>query len=355
MSSLLNSLQSLANSGNEEVKEASATSAVTKPALSTPFAIVDDNEDNDLSDAFFITKKKEKKQNKDMSEIFSKIDRMKVSSDDELDLDDSLDILFNIDQDEALANNLIMQGRKYARDHGTSIEAGEIEKAFIPQEKALKELIGDIDADSKGVQRDIDSLRMARTRNTKSLADLVQAKGSLVSTKLSAIKELNSMKKAIIDINLKAKEKEKEADGDENQAAFAVQRLLNANASSSNSNENGITLASISGAIRDDSELTDEETVKKTLVYDDATIQHELGLDEETEGDKYIKYEDMDVKMHLQVRPDGSKNVIAVDKNGDIVPDYPMPSNVDELQFNISEDLGIANDNLNREYILDKV
>ena len=60
MSSLLNSLQSLANSGNEEVKEASVTSAVTKPALSTPFAIVDDNEDNDLSDAFFITKKKTK-------------------------------------------------------------------------------------------------------------------------------------------------------------------------------------------------------------------------------------------------------------------------------------------------------
>lgn len=115
------------------------------------------------------------------------------------------DEMFSMDEDDELRMSLISQGRKYNQAHGQSAEASEIEKVFTKQEIALNQLIQDVDKDISAIERDLNQMRMARVRSPKGLSDLVSAKGSLHNTKLSAIKEINSMKRNIIDLNMKAK------------------------------------------------------------------------------------------------------------------------------------------------------
>ena len=48
-------------------------------------------------------------------------------------------------------------------------------------------------------------------------------------------------------------------------------------------------------------------------------------------------------------------NLYAIDKDGNEVPDYPLPPNVENFKFAIHDDLGTASDHANREYILDRI
>ena len=372
MASFLNGLHSLMIDDDEDVslpppsqkptpqKEKSATqkSKVENKSLDP---VIDDDSDDFM---FFNTSNSNASKRKrnpedtwfDEDDNMSLQDMMKSLKDDISDdfiLDDDFDALFDPNNDDtALENNLIAQGRAYARKNGVDPELGEIEKAFAPQQKALRDLIADIDTDSKGVQRDIDGLRMSRTRNTKSLADLVSAKGSLTNIRLSAIKELSSIQKTIIDTNMKLKASDKmNAVGDDSEAAFAVQKLL----SSSNIMDSVGGLTGVSGAFHDGENPNSHNSTMGYLQSDDDEMEAKYANEEDTEGDKYIKYENSGVKLHLQVYPDGSQAVVAIDKDGNEVPDYPLPPNVENLKFNIHDDLGTASDHANREYILDRI
>lgn len=373
MASFLNGLHSLMTDDDEDVslpppsqkptpqKEKSNTTPKSKTENKSLEPILDDSDDfmifsNSDNTA---TKKRRNPENSWFDEDddgLSLKDMMKNLQDESPDdfiLDDDFDALFNPDNDDtALENNLIAQGRAYARKNGVDAELGEIEKAFAPQQKALKDLIADVDADSKGVQRDIDGLRMSRTRNTKSLADLVSAKGSLTSIRLSAIKELSSIQKTIIDTNMKLKASDKiNAVGDDSEAAFAVQKLL----SSSNIMDSVGGLTGVSGAFHDGEDPNSRNSTMGHLQSDDDEMEAKYVDEDDTEGDKYIKYENSGVKLHLQVYPDGSQAVVAIDKDGNEVPDYPLPPNVENLKFSIHDDLGTASDHANREYILDRI
>lgn len=260
--------------------------------------------------------------------------------------DESLDDLFaHISEDDELSNSLIAQGRKYARDHGASSESGEIHNAFDPQIRMLEKFVQEVDADAKGAQRDIDSLRMARTRNTKSLADLISAKSSIRSSQLSAIKEISALRKNMIDLEMKAKAAKAADNAAESEAAFAVQKLL-----SSDYSDDPIDHTQISGAQHSNSAYPEYE-------YSDEIVDAKYFNDdeEESEGDKYIKYEDRNVELHLQIDADGNESIVPIDKNGVVVSDYPLPPDVNELRFVVHDDLGIATDQLNREYILDRL
>lgn len=373
MASFLNGLHSLMIDDDEDVslpppsqkptpqKEKSATQKSKVENKSLDPVMNDDSDDFMFFNTSNSNASKRKRNPEDTwfdeDDNMSLQDMMKSLKDDDISddfiLDDDFDALFDPNNDDiALENNLIAQGRAYARKNGVDPELGEIEKAFAPQQKALRDLIADIDTDSKGVQRDIDGLRMSRTRNTKSLADLVSAKGSLTNIRLSAIKELSSIQKTIIDTNMKLKASDKmNAVGDDSEAAFAVQKLL----SSSNIMDSVGGLTGVSGAFHDGENPNSHNSTMGYLQSDDDEMEAKYANEEDTEGDKYIKYENSGVKLHLQVYPDGGQAVVAIDKDGNEVPDYPLPPNVENLKFNIHDDLGTASDHANREYILDRI
>lgn len=263
------------------------------------------------------------------------------------DFDSYMNGKFSEDEDADLRNNLIGLGRKYARDNKGTAESSEVAKAFSKSEKALDDLYSEIQKDKIDLQKDIASMRNMRTRNFKSLADLVTTKSALHSTALSTIKEMNAIKKAQFDINFKSKKDDKDNADSTDNTNRAIQSLFGIGRDNILGSVGGYE--SVSGAI---SESLD--SVKASGSYtenDDEFIQKKYFSDtDESDGDKFLKYEGMGVEYILLIDDDSNYQVIAESADGDIIPDYPMPTNVDELNFNISESTGTAEDDLHRKY-----
>ena len=296
--------------------------------------------------------RRKKSEEESLSELFAHIDALPSSASEAYtDLDDAFDSMFSEDQqDKLLMKQLIAQGRAYSRKNNISEEESEIQKAFAPQEDALHKLIDDLDSDMKGVQSDINSLRMARTRNTKTLADLVQAKSSLQNIKLSSIKELNKIRYDSINFRMKQDAAKGEVTAESSNEAYAVRKLLeDANVMGSVGG-----LSAVSGAIHEsDSDYHSAEL--ESAVRLDMDSQRAYDSIGDTEEDSFIRHEKEGVQLFLQYSPNtGNRRVVAKNAMGDIVPDYPVP-NIEDLDFSYHDDLGTATDSMSRDYVLEKV
>ena len=98
-----------------------------------------------------------------------------------------------------------------------------------------------------------------------------------------------------------------------------------------------------------------QEIQNDDLEYEDDMIRHKLGMDseEETDGDKFLKYEGTHVNLILHVNKfDGSKTITAEDDDGNTLEDYPLPTDIENIRFDIDPQTSLATDNLNREYIV---
>ena len=289
------------------------------------------------------------------SKIYSKITkRMSASMIDEFEsfLDD--DSMFDSEESDELRNGLVSMGRKYARDTGISSENSEITKTFSDSEKKLKSLYDEISKDKLNIQKDIDQLRsLTRGKNYKALSDLNSAKTSFHTTQLQAIKEMNAIKKAQFEMRMKerAAKMASGGDGSEDISTNTIRSLFGAgrndivNAAGGYSKVSGAIGSTISDSFQSD--LSDEEIEEKYFANEP---------DEITDGDKFLEYEGQGVEYTLLVDDDNSPiEVVAKDREGHVIPDYPMPSNVDQLQFNINMTTQSAEDELHRKYRVEKV
>jgi hypothetical protein len=259
------------------------------------------------------------------------------------EFDNYINNYFTEDEDVALRNNLINMGRKYNRD-SSSNESPEISKAFSSNEKSLFGLLDEISKDRIALQKDIDALRMSRIKNYKTLAELLVAKNQLLSTSLQVVKEQSSIKKIQFDLQHKASAKKAESENDSSSSSRAISNLFSIGRNNIISSVGGYE--TISGASND-------EVVSKTMYDDDDEhIQKKYFSDSsrDSDGDKFLKYENLGVEYVLFVGDDGYKEIIAEDKDGNIISDYPMPSNFKELNFEISESTGTATDDFHRRY-----
>jgi len=296
--------------------------------------------------------KKKKKKNKDkLAKIIEKnselVDRF---ADDRL-VDEFDDFIANYlveDEDVALKNSLISLGRKYARDTKVSGEMSDIVKSYSGNEKILNDLLHEIDKDKNEVQKDITSLRLARTRNYKVLSELIEAKAQFHQMALNVVKELNSMKKTQYELQLKSDKGKTDADNIEISSNRAIQNLFSLGRGTLVDAVGGIS--SIAGAI-DDNEISKSMNDDYGIDEDEIIQKKYFPVnDEETDGDKFLKYEGRGVEYVLLIDEEGNKNVIAEDNEGNIIPDYPIPQNIDSLNFDISDTTGTATDDYNRQY-----
>ena len=272
--------------------------------------------------------------------------------------DDVVDRLFELDEDDELRVSLITQGRKYNQSHSQSGEASEFEKAFTKQETALNQLISDLERDIGATEKDINNMRLSRVRSPKALSDLISVKGSLYSTKLSAIKEINAIKKNILDLNMKSKK----GSEDENQASMAaslaLQQMIEGDARDSLSDSDyramarGSLMKGTRGEERNEIPLY-ERNAQDDL--DELEAERAYEASSRSEGDLYIQYENMNVQTYAEVDDeDRVVRLVAKDRDGNEVPDYPMPD-LNEGTFTIHEDLGTVTDSFHRNYILEKI
>ncbi len=260
------------------------------------------------------------------------------------DFDVYLENRFLEDEDALLKNSLVSMGRRYARDTSISAEESEIHKAFSAGEKRLEKLLAEIDKDKGYVQKDIDILRTARTRNSKTLSELITAKSQFHNISLSIVKEMNNIKKTQLDLKYKADKLKPEENASDLVSGKAIQQLFGMG------RENMISTV---GGYEGSSGAFEGSVPEDTGEYDDEIIQKAyFSNEEETDGDKFLRYENLGVEYILILGPNGSKDVIAEDKDGNIVPDYPIPQNLDEMNFDISESTMSAKDDYHRNYKL---
>lgn len=267
------------------------------------------------------------------------VDSSEASVLDDVDADIIFDSFMDSDADLELQNNLISLGRKYAHEGGSK-EASNLHAQFIPQESALKKMISDLDRDISAVGKDIDNMRVSRSRNPKAMSDLIAAQSSLYSTKLSAIKEQTNIKKIVADLQLKIDGKNASQDDAALTASMAIQQIF--------SGGTDVVPVNI-----DNDDITSSNDASVT---DDERIHAIFGDSEETDGDIYLKYEGRNVRTYCQINEEtGEKRLVAKDDEGNELPDYPLPNHADELIFTVHDDLGTVSDNLGRDYLLEYV
>lgn len=256
------------------------------------------------------------------------------------------------DEDLELRQSLLAHGRKYARETKTSKESSEISKTFSGNEGLIQDIIDSARADIESISKDINQMRSVRTgRNTKLLSDMCVAKKDLYGVVLSAVKESNSMKTKIIELQAKAA-KEKAAEGASGDADGLITRaigsIIGGGKASALSAIGGY--AGVSGAKGADEDYVDSYT-SDDMDYESEDDEYQEDPDE---GRKYLKYEGMGVQLIATQRLDGSMHVTAEDRDGNELDDYPLPPNADHLNFAINEKLGTATDDCYRKYVFRK-
>ena len=255
------------------------------------------------------------------------------------------------DEDYELKQSLIAKGRKYARETKVSKEASEVAKAFSGNEKLIDETIGDITGDIKALQRDIDQIRSLRTgRNTKMLVDMVENKTALYNARMAAIKEKNNMTKTVIELQAKARKEQKEADPSGDSGALINRAIGDIIGSRGAALGTVGGYASVSGA-KDVDEGFVEYIEDEGAEYE-ANEEDDGGYDvnDPNAGRVYLKYEGRGVKLVVTEDDQGRHRVHAEDRDGEVLPDYPLPTNANHLQFSVNEKLGTATDDCNRQY-----
>lgn len=258
------------------------------------------------------------------------------------------DSVFDGEDSDELRNGLISIGRKYARDTSASAETSEIAKQYAASDEKLKSMYQEVSRDIDLLGKDIDQLRSTtRARNFKALSELISTKSSMHTTRLQVLKEMNAVTKAKFDMGMKERAAKTAAAGVAGGAdisASTFKSLFGAGRDRLMSSIGGY--GAVSGAVdADDYEsnlnLTDEEIEER--YFSDAD-------DTEEEGDIVLRYEHLDPHYELLVDDAGKPmEIIAVDRDGNPLPDYPIPS-MNGLSFNINSTTGEATDDFHRNY-----
>lgn len=337
MASLLSAMQALAPQSQDEAD------AFLDTLGSTP----------DVEEFVQKHSKSSKKESRDRK-IDIELQRFSEDSDDAEDffLDRMLDELGADNGDEEFRQGLLSYGRQYNQGGGRSDkEVNDIERRFTPQQQDLKKFISTIDGEIAKVSQDIQNMRMSRSRNFKAMSDLVSAQSSLLSTRLSALKEQSNIQKSILDLTMKAKAKDAESQDAAMTAAAAVQQLIGGGYEihpDPSMNDPDYVVTTV-----DESE-TPRGSGSKPSFDDEAQIKSIFGDTDMDEGTAYIKYEEDGVRLHYQTNPERTNaRIVAIDKNGREVPDYPIPGDEALDTMEVFSDIGVAKDSYGREYLLD--
>ena len=280
----------------------------------------------------------------EVDKISKKID--KIYKDTNTELDTLFDDIELGDQNSNVRSSLISLGRKYARSHDDTGDDNEISRAFAPQEIKLNDLYNEVAKDIIQIDKDLTEMRMMHSgRNMQRMNELISTKAQFHNTSLSILKEISAVKKAQFDIKSKINKDKSDTDDMSNMSSSIIQSVFGMGHDALLSSVGGRTASS--GA-------TVGEPVEDSDDYDiddgEMTNEYIIGNDSGADGDKFIEYENAGVELVLEEQPDGSRNVYAEDKDGNIVPDYPLPKNIESLTFDINARAETATDQLQRNY-----
>ena len=302
---------------------------------------------------------KNKTKKSTIDKLMSDIDNVDKNRSDIIDDDDFDSFLESLsddpdDEDTEFRNSIIDMGRKYARDTLMG-ESSEIQKVFSANEKKLQNLIKEIREDKHRISELMNKMS-PRAASPKAMSELQDTKNTLHEAELSAIKESNSMKKSEVELSLKAKA-QKGNEQSNISSGNLIRDLFSVGRKDMIDGMGGYE--GVSGSFDDTSEEYDGTSTtindnEESNECDDEVIQQKY-FSEKSTSNNFIKYKDSGAHYILEIDDDGNKRIYAEDRNGNVLDDYPLPTDTSQLSFEFDSKTNMATDDYYRTYEVRKI
>jgi hypothetical protein len=234
----------------------------------------------------------------------------------------------------------------------------DFEKKFDEELTILYDLLEEVNKFGKSLEKKYHALEASKVRGiSKYTNDLIVSILSSKASKLQIVKEIAAIKKTIQDLKFKAEKEARDKEGDISRdqiAAAYLSRVFN-NVGRNNfiQGAGGMGFAPRSQDDDDDDEVLEEiesrrgnSDYQRERIYDMILNRLENERDDSVrsfyrapEADIYLKYENEGINICVKrCIDDGSWQFIAVNRDGQEVPDYPLPKKKDVGSVKFSAD-----------------
>ena len=271
--------------------------------------------------------------------------------------DNFYDAVDNWDNDymEEISEKLTRKGKgsynKFKEDEN------EFKKEFAEELTMLYDLLDDANKFNKKLIKKYDSIDGSKAKGTsKYLNDLIASVLTSNTNKLQIIKEITNLKKTIQELKIKSDGKYAKMENGslESQANDFFSNIMSVGRNNFISALNGDEMQFMDTEYSSDTDIEYANTLPDVQEEIHDRINERL-LNEDslrsTEAEKYIIYENLQPEYKiLRSAMDNSWEVIAVDKDGHRIHDYPVPSKKDLGRMKFSADGNFATDAYGRSY-----
>lgn len=256
---------------------------------------------------------------------------------------------------EEISEKLTRKGKrsydKYKEDEN------EFKKEFAEELTMLYDLLDDANKFNKKLIKKYDSIDGSKAKGTsKYLNDLIASVLTSNTNKLQIIKEITNLKKTIQELKIKSDGKYVKTGDDslESQANSFFSNIMSVGRNNFISALNGDDMHFVDVEYSSDTDIEYANTLPdvQNEIHDriNERLMNEDSL-RSTEAEKYIIYENLQPEYKiLRSAMDNTWEVIAVDKDGQRIHDYPVPSKKDLGRMKFSSDGNYATDAYGRSY-----
>lgn len=233
--------------------------------------------------------------------------------------------------------------RKKKKKKGKDGDLVDFKKEFEPEAALYKNLLMEQTRFTESLQKEYDSIKSVKSSSrgvTKQMTDLIDNITSARALAMQLVDKQVAIKKQAAELTMKQhKEMGSNLGEGENMADFAssyLKQMLN----DRQVLFNGGTGESV---VSDYSEDELFEELSLSLNSEDTERPEEV--------EKYLKYENSNVKVYVVITDDDVENYefIAKDQDGNVIPDYPMPNHT---SISVNRSTSIATDTFGKKYTI---
>lgn len=276
--------------------------------------------------------------------------------DDETNFYEAIDNWDN-DYEESITEKLAGKGkRSYSK---FKEDENEFKKEFAEELAMLNDLLDEVNSFGKKLDKKFDAIDGSKAKGmSKYLNELITSILTSKTTKLQILKEISSLKKNIQELKIKSDSKKANL-GDngslESSANSYFREIMKVGRNTFVNNfdydvDNTITDSEYSS--NDDIEYVNSLPAAHNEIHNRISERlEEEGAGRSEDGDKYIRYENMKVDLVIKFNVlNNDWEVVAIDKDGQQVIDYPVPTKKELGKVKFSADNKYATDKFGRSF-----
>jgi len=238
-------------------------------------------------------------------------------------------------------------------------DENEYKKEFAEELAMLYDLLDEANKFNKKLTKKFDAIDGNKAKGTsKYLNDLIESVLSSTTNRLQIIKEINTLKKNIQELKIKSDGKYAKMGGDgslEDDANSFFQNIMGVGRNNFVSALNGDTdfhISSSDYSSDDDIEYANALPDAHNAIHDMINERLESeGTTRSSDADMYIIYENLKPELIVMYSVvDNTWEMVAIDKDGQRIQGYPVPTKKELGKMKFSQDKKFATDAYGRSY-----